>query len=92
MATKWRVWGLDVWGNDKDGYEVNDRWEITDDLILPRGSTDRDVMEWLKHAGLLKKYVQLRWLNFEGDSDFIYIEQARNAYPLFQMEKIGTFG
>ena len=24
---KWRVWSLDVWGNQQDGFEINDRRE-----------------------------------------------------------------
>ena len=27
-TTTWRVWYLDTWGNEEDGWEVNDRREI----------------------------------------------------------------
>ena len=43
-------------------------------------------MQALKRAGILAKHCQERWLTFDGDDMSIYINQARDGYPLFGIE------
>lgn len=88
MENTWTVFCHDVWGNAKDGWQVNDNFKLTDELILEPNPTDRNIMEALKKYSLLGKHCQLRWLSFYGDdTSIIYVEQASNGYPLFTLYK-----
>ena len=41
---EWTVWSYDTWGNEEDGYSVNDRSEIGT-VILPDNPTDAQINE-----------------------------------------------
>ena len=91
---KFRVWTYDVWGNEKDGYEVNDRTELTEyfgsdvNLLEVKDNSESSIVKALKDNGWLKKQTQLRHLSFDGDGENISIDQARNSYPLFGLELV----
>jgi hypothetical protein len=66
-----RVWKYDVWGNQKDGFEVNDRYEIGsyrnhDDIF---SVPDYDIISFLKEEGFLTKGTHLQSFNIEGDGE-----------------------
>jgi len=44
MTKTYTVWSYDTWGNDEDGYSVNDRSEINNGT-LPDNFTDKDINE-----------------------------------------------
>lgn len=45
---------LDVWGNKKDGYEIN-AWQDTGNFFsLPDNTKNADILVMLKKAGILK--------------------------------------
>ena len=90
---KFRVWTYDVWGNAKDGYEVNDRRELTDyfhddKLLQVPDDSDDTVIRALKDRGWLKKTAQKRWLDIQGDGSSISIDVRRDGYPLLGLELI----
>ena len=87
MTTNYRVWSHDVWGNEKDGFEVNDN-RLEAEVEIHDMATNREIMQALKHAGLLIKACQERWLEFDGDDATIYINQARNGYPLYTLTNL----
>lgn len=77
------VWSYDVWGNAKVGYEVNDRSKFgeftTYRSVLEQ---NKGVLRFLKDIGFLKKSTQLRQLEIEGDDMTIYVNAAKDSYPL----------
>ena len=75
---------FDVWGNEIDGWTVNNQtrhlFEV--DLHLSEMS-DRYILDWLIEIGFLKCTVQLSDLEIRcEDSRFVEIFEARNSYPL----------
>ena len=80
---EWRFWSYDVWGNARDGFEVNDRFEIDKVYI-----DDEIVKNDKKLASLVRKIFGLRKikLSFDGDDSTIFIEAARDGYPIGEME------
>lgn len=34
IETTWEVWTYDVWGNAEDGYDVNDRYNVSRDYAI----------------------------------------------------------
>ena len=76
----------DVWGNDKDGYEINDSyvWESGAEFNLDWDS-DHDIVKFLKSIGFLAKHVKVSDLEFDGDVDYVTITRSRDAYPLCEV-------
>lgn len=82
------VWSLDVWGNQKDGFEVNDRSKQGEYKVPCDFGTwsDEQLVRWLKDYGFIRKGVHRSSLSFDGDDLTIYVEQSRDSYPLYQIE------
>ena len=76
----------DVWGNDKDGYEINDSyvWESGVEFNLDWNS-DHDIVKFLKSIGFLAKHVKVSDLEFDGDVDYVTITRSRDACPLCEV-------
>jgi len=85
------VWSYDVWGNEKDGFDVNDRSCFARDIDCPEKilGSDRELLKWLKDIGFIVKGIRLASLRFDGDDTSIVIEQANNGYP-FGVVEIGN--
>ena len=89
---KYQIATLDVWGNEKDGFEVNNVYKTSDSILLKEDFSNKDVMKALKKEGFLKKYCQERWLNFEcSDYSFICIESARTGEPLYYLYEVELY-
>ena len=84
---KWQVWGLDVWGNDIDGYEVNDRYRHGA-IELSKSYLDEELLSALKDQGLLNEFCTLEQINIDGDDTSLYIDDASNSQPIYQLDLI----
>lgn len=94
VETTWEVWTYDVWGNRRDGYEVNDRsCSCRDHLIdcqvtmnnanTPHAfesayPTDKQIREALD----IKPRVRL---SLDGDDLTIYVTHESTGYPLGEL-------
>ena len=85
---KWQVVDLDVWGNEEDGFEVNNVFRLDIYIDLPEDFTKTDVIKALKQVGYLKKHIQNRQLSMEDNEDFILIEQTKNGCPVCYLYKV----
>lgn len=83
---RWTVWGLDVWGNEEDGFEVNDRNRIGTILLRPEAS-DREIVNALKNEWLMNARVKLSDVNIDGDDMLVFIEDAKNGEPVLQLTR-----
>jgi len=81
---KARVWSLDVWGNEEDGWTVNDRSEIGT-INLPENYKDKHVFRALMNKGFLLSWVTINDLEFEWH-DYGYYVNDDTGYPLFDIE------
>lgn len=89
-AKRYHVISLDVWGNEDDGFEVNDRhrigWVEVDD------TSDEAMLDALRDAHFLNAQCRLgdkgRFrVRFDwSDETWCQIEQSSNGYPLLQLE------
>jgi hypothetical protein len=79
------VWSFNVWGNAKDGYEVNDR-SNEGSIELPENCTDNQIIKALKDSGYLKKGKHTSSFDIGGDDMVITIDWAKDSYPLFSLE------
>lgn len=81
MKKKFRnyeVIGFDVWGNEKDGYEVNDAYHTGDYVTLPLEASDADIIRAVKQAGQVRSNFRTKSFRIDGEPEFaLYIEHDR---------------
>ncbi|MFY4731173.1 hypothetical protein [Nitrospira sp. BLG_2] len=88
LKTEWEVWTYDVWGNAKDGYEVNDRRSHgTETIHCPIFRYNVGTPQEFRAAHPTDK--QLRKLfgvkcriETDGDDTTVYVNRSRDGYPI----------
>jgi hypothetical protein len=92
LHTVWRLRTYDVWGNVKDGFEVNDTYSSGKVALKLRvESANIGTLREFKHA--FPTDAQLRaalglgrtQIDVDGDDITIYINRARDGYPLGEL-------
>jgi hypothetical protein len=80
------VWTLDVWGNAREGFEVNDRSRLRERLFVRRDSSDKELLKALKDAGLLNKRCHFKSFSVHGDDAQLFIDSRKTGEPIYQLE------
>lgn len=82
----------DVWGNPKDGFQVNDVYLNEKDIVISEDSleTDEKLIQALKRLNLIDKKIQFKSLQIEGESGHtLYFNDVRKksgyCRPAFEM-------
>ena len=94
IETIWETWSYDVWGNEEEGFEVNDRFSL--DKNYPMDLTvqvaNKGTIREFKHATptdkQIKEALNIRpgiKIETDGDDITIYVEYAKNGYPLGEL-------
>lgn len=78
---KWEVWALDVWGNEEDGYTVNDR-RRAGSILLPENATDERIFRAMSESG----YMMRPEMKIDGDDGLFHI-MSRYDEPVYMVEK-----
>lgn len=82
----WVVYDLDVWGNEEDGYEVNDWWAVGElsftDMEI---QDDKVILEKMKKSGYLATS-DMRKLEVVADYGFIEIVERKTGKYLYNLE------
>lgn len=73
---------FDVWGNAKDGYEVNNQCVVERGIFISDTATDKEIANFLESAGYLNTS-DLRKVTIVYDGENIEIYQKRGMLPLF---------
>jgi len=76
---------FDVWGNAKDGYEVNNMSEIAVLKFEETWPTNRTVFDKLKKIGFLKKTTRVNSVRFDEAGDMYEIFD-RKGIPICRLE------
>ena len=80
----WQVFTLDVWGNEEDGFEVNDR-ACVGSIETSDNATNEELCACLLDAGIA--YGSLKDASFEGAYGFVMINERESGRPVFQLER-----
>jgi len=94
---------FDVWGNAKDGYEVNNMAEIAVLKFDETWPTNRAVFDRLKKIGFLKKTTRVNSVRFDEAVDmyeifdrkgapFCFLEGADDTAECYHMEPTSMYG
>lgn len=87
MKRYYKMFVFDVWGNDEDGYEVNDRQENGYLIIMDDEAKRDNLIKALKKVGFLNN--NLRYSKFDEDGDCDYsLFYNYNSIPLFELESM----
>jgi hypothetical protein len=83
---KWKLIDyFDVWGNEVDGYEVNNLCEAGS-IELGDHFTDNDILSGLIEVGYFKESVTLDMLAIEDCFPFVELYNAKTMEPLCRIE------
>jgi hypothetical protein len=84
---RFKVYSLDVWGNKRDGFEVNDRSQCGS-VMVPIDLNDRDIVKALKNNDLLAKRVHVKSFRIDGDEHGLNIDASKTSEPIYQLERV----
>jgi len=82
----YEVFTYDLWGNPKDGFQVNDVYSTgIRDLVICEDAKDKDVIRYLKKAGVLNPKDHFKSFDIFGEPDYaLYIE--KNGIPVCELQ------
>lgn len=92
ILTTWRIWTFDVWGNAKDGYEVNNRYSHgTVELRIPQtrhniGSSQEFLSASPSDRQIKRAFGVNCRVDTDGDDLHIEVTRQRDGYPIGSME------
>jgi hypothetical protein len=84
---KWRYYSYDVWGNKRDGYDVNNVFETDEVIDIPNVvQSDKALITYLRNIGFMKKKgLRRNLIEIEGDEGIIYL--SYNGKPDGELRK-----
>ena len=89
ITTEWKVYTYDVWGNARDGYDVNDVYRHgTETLVLTVETANEGTPQAFDHASPTDRQLRRVFglgkiqLDTDGDDLTIYVNRARDGYPI----------
>ena len=92
IVTVWEVWQYDVWGNAKDGYEVNDRFCTNRHLELtltPKTANEGTPLEFSyaePSLAQIKNHLGITCnVSLGGDDTRITIDRSKDGKPVAEM-------
>jgi len=97
MTRTYKIIDYDVWGNNKDGYEVNAAHYTGCEVTFDDSATNRQIVTALKACGYLRKGLHWRSLKIDGElageTNFtLYVNDIRvrsgGLKPAFEMRAI----
>ena len=74
---------FDVWGNEQDGYDVNDSCIENTRLFITPDTTDSDIVQMMVELGYLKDTAVLGETVFITDTGDRMELEGTGGYPLF---------
>lgn len=92
-STIYSVHGLDVWGNAREGFEVNDVYPSRGKVAIYDDATYSEVVQALKKEGFIDPKVRFKSVTVDGETGFtLYIGEARTGKPVYELRAIESGG
>lgn len=73
---------FDVWGNEEDGWEVNNQCKV-DEITISDDVTDEEILKYLKDIGYLK--LDASCYEIVGEQEMMDILSVVDGYPLYSL-------
>ena len=81
----WQIISYDVWGNEKDGWDVNAAYATGQYIALPADFTKKQLLSALRRAGLIKPRLRSSRIGIESHERDIYISDNKTGRPEFAL-------
>lgn len=82
---KYKLINYDVWGNAKDGFEVNNAFTTGIEIELSEEFTDLDLKRALYRSGFASRGILNARIGVEGETDYtLYINLTAREYGGFK--------
>lgn len=78
---RFTVHALDVTGNKRSGFEVNDVYPSQGKIDVRGEVTKEKVVRALKRGGLIKKGIHMTSVALDEQGDDVYVTHAKNGKP-----------
>ena len=92
IDTTWELRTYDVWGNARDGYEVNDTYRagtvtLRLTVIVNNAGTPQEFVSAYPSDSQVRRAMGLRRfkLELDGDDTIVYVNRAKDSYPCGEM-------
>ena len=86
MTNTYKVISHDVWGNEEDGYTVNQSFTTSHEIELADEASDKDIENALKGIEYLSDEADTYT---DGENEFaLYVYRASDGYPLCELRPI----
>ena len=79
---------FDVWGNEEDGWEVNNQCVEFDDIFITEEATDQDLLDYLYKVEFFNTKDADKFY-IEDSGDFIEFFEKETMKPLCSLRKVG---
>ena len=92
IRTTWELSTYDVWGNSRDGYEVNDRYGHGEvEVFAPQTVYNVGMAGEFVGASLTDRQIKRLFgvncrISTDGDDLTIYVERERDGYPIGELQ------
>lgn len=85
----YQVYDYDVWGNSKDGFEVNNIFKTPYKVNISEKDTDHQIIGKLKNVFFLQRYAKNSKFRIEGEPDFtLYVVHEPAEYPVCELRRL----
>ena len=76
----------DVWGNEEDGFEVNNKFRTGEKIMLEETMTDNEITKSLIRQGALKQEADGN-VDYDGEFEYtLYLTDSRNSEPIMELQ------
>ena len=82
---KYELIEYDVWGNARDGYDVNQTFRTGQYYDIDPDWADKKLISELKKDGLIRKSIKFKSIEIDGDKFSIYFEYKNK--PEFELRR-----
>ena len=80
---------LDVWGNAREGYDVNDVLPSQGNVFIFDDATDEEIVRALKEEDFIDKGIHTRSVSIDGERGYdLYIGEARTNKPVYELRHV----
>lgn len=84
MMEKWELWDYyDVYGNENDGWEVNNKYKVSSGITIADDANNDDIVNYLKLVRQLRETAKTDDFYILWECDFIEIFEKETGLPLF---------
>lgn len=84
-------WNYDLWGNARDGWDVNDRSASGEMVTLYENDKDKDIFARMRKAGLIDKGKKTSTIEIDGEMPYALYFNSASGEPLGELSEPASY-